>query len=57
MLAKIYADLAEADKAISHANKVVELEPDFWEPVAAKTVQFQVISQPADPITPFRVIG
>jgi Flp pilus assembly protein TadD len=28
MLAKLYADLAEADKAIAHARKVVELEPD-----------------------------
>lgn len=28
MLAKLYADLAESDKAIEHAKKVVELEPD-----------------------------
>ena len=28
MLAKLYADLANADKAIEHARKVVELEPD-----------------------------
>ena len=28
MLAKLYADLAETDKAIEHAKKVVELEPD-----------------------------
>ncbi len=28
MLAKLYADLAESDKAIAHAKKVVELEPD-----------------------------
>ena len=28
MLAKLYVDLAEADKAIAHAQKVVELEPD-----------------------------
>jgi Tfp pilus assembly protein PilF len=28
MLAKLYADLAEADKAIEHAKKVVELEPE-----------------------------
>lgn len=27
MLAKLYADVAEADKAIEHAQKVVELEP------------------------------
>ncbi|WP_165224543.1 tetratricopeptide repeat protein [Aquisphaera insulae] len=28
MLAKLYADIAEADKAIAHAQKVVQLEPD-----------------------------
>src|SRR4051794_33501420 len=28
MLAKLYADLAETGKAIEHAQKVVELEPD-----------------------------
>ncbi len=28
MLAKLYVDLAESDKAIEHAKKVVELEPD-----------------------------
>ncbi len=28
MLAKLYADVAEADKAIAHAKRVVELEPD-----------------------------
>jgi Tfp pilus assembly protein PilF len=28
MLAKLYADLAEMDKAITHARKVVELEPE-----------------------------
>jgi Flp pilus assembly protein TadD len=28
MLAKLYADIAEADKAIYHAKRVVELEPD-----------------------------
>ena len=28
MLAKLYVDMAESDKAITHAKKVVELEPD-----------------------------
>jgi Flp pilus assembly protein TadD len=28
MLAKLYADLADAEKAIAHARKVVELQPD-----------------------------
>ncbi len=28
MLAKLYADLAEAEKAVHHAKRVVELEPD-----------------------------
>jgi Tfp pilus assembly protein PilF len=28
LIAKLYVDLGEADKAILHANKVVELEPD-----------------------------
>jgi Flp pilus assembly protein TadD len=28
MLAKLYVDLGEAEKAIEHAKKVVELEPD-----------------------------
>ncbi|QEH38255.1 Tetratricopeptide repeat protein [Aquisphaera giovannonii] len=28
MLSKLYADMAEADKAIAHAQRVVELEPD-----------------------------
>src|SRR3954447_16377160 len=28
MLAKLYTDIAEAEKAIAHAKKVVELEPD-----------------------------
>ncbi len=28
LLAKLYVDLAEADKAILHAKRVVELEPD-----------------------------
>ena len=28
MLAKLYADLAEAEDAIAHAQKVAELEPD-----------------------------
>ena len=28
MLARLYVDLGEAEKAIAHAQKVVELEPD-----------------------------
>ncbi len=28
LIAKLYVDLGEADKAIEHAKKVVELEPD-----------------------------
>jgi predicted Zn-dependent protease len=41
MLAKIYADLAEADKAIAHAKKVVELEPDDAFSYTALSVIYQ----------------
>ena len=41
MLAKLYADLAEADKAIEHAKKVVELEPDDAFSYTALSVIYQ----------------
>ncbi len=41
MLAKLYADLAEADKAIEHARKVVELEPDDGFSYTALSVIYQ----------------
>jgi Tfp pilus assembly protein PilF len=41
MLAKLYADLAEADKAILHAKKVVELEPDDSFSYTALSVIYQ----------------
>ena len=41
MLAKLYADLAEADKAIEHARKVVELEPDDAFSYTALSVIYQ----------------
>jgi Flp pilus assembly protein TadD len=41
MLAKLYADLAEADKAIEHAKKVVELEPDDGFSYTALSVIYQ----------------
>jgi Tfp pilus assembly protein PilF len=41
MLAKLYADLAEADKAIEHAQKVVELEPEDAFSYTALSVIFQ----------------
>jgi Flp pilus assembly protein TadD len=41
MLAKLYADLAEADKAILHAKKVVELEPDDTFSYTALSVIYQ----------------
>ncbi|AMV36872.1 hypothetical protein [Planctomyces sp. SH-PL62] len=41
MLAKLYADLAEADKAIAHAQKVVELEPEDAFSYTALSVIFQ----------------
>jgi tetratricopeptide (TPR) repeat protein len=41
MLAKLYADLAEAEKAITHARKVVELEPDDAFSYTALSVIYQ----------------
>jgi tetratricopeptide (TPR) repeat protein len=41
MLAKLYVDLAEADKAIAHAKKVVELEPDDTFSYTALSVIYQ----------------
>jgi Tfp pilus assembly protein PilF len=41
MLAKLYADLAVADKAIAHAKKVVELEPDDAFSYTALSVIYQ----------------
>ncbi|SIO66051.1 Tetratricopeptide repeat-containing protein [Singulisphaera sp. GP187] len=41
MLAKLYADLAESDKAIEHAKKVVELEPDDTFSYTALSVIYQ----------------
>jgi Tfp pilus assembly protein PilF len=41
MLAKLYADIAESDKAIEHAKKVVELEPDDTFSYTALSVIYQ----------------
>lgn len=41
MLAKLYADIAEAEKAIAHAKKVVELEPDDAFSYTALSVIYQ----------------
>jgi Tfp pilus assembly protein PilF len=41
MLAKLYVDLAESDKAIFHAKKVVELEPDDTFSYTALSVIYQ----------------
>jgi Tfp pilus assembly protein PilF len=41
MLAKLYVDLAESDKAIYHAKKVVELEPDDTFSYTALSVIYQ----------------
>ena len=41
MLAKLYVDLAQADKAIEHAKKVVELEPDDTFSYTALSVIYQ----------------
>ncbi len=41
MLAKLYADLAESDKAILHAKKVVELEPNDAFSYTALSVIYQ----------------
>jgi Tfp pilus assembly protein PilF len=41
MLAKLYVDLAEVDKAIYHAKKVVEIEPDDTFSYTALSVIYQ----------------
>jgi Flp pilus assembly protein TadD len=41
MLAKLYADLAKADQAIEHAQKVAELEPDDAFSFTALSVIYQ----------------
>ncbi len=41
LLAKLYVDLAETDKAIWHAKKVVELEPDDTFSYTALSVIYQ----------------
>jgi Tfp pilus assembly protein PilF len=40
-LAKLYVDVAETDKAIAHAQKVVELEPDDAFSYTALSVIYQ----------------
>jgi Flp pilus assembly protein TadD len=41
MLAKLHADLAQADQAIAHAKKVVELEPNDTFSYTALSVIYQ----------------
>jgi Flp pilus assembly protein TadD len=41
MLAKLFVDLADAEKAITHAKKVVELEPDDTFSYTALSVIYQ----------------
>ena len=41
MLAKLYVDLAESEKAIFHAKKMVELEPDDTFSYTALSVIYQ----------------
>lgn len=41
MLAKLFVDLAESEKAIHHAKKVVELEPDDTFSYTALSVVYQ----------------
>jgi len=41
MLAKLYVDLANSEKAIEHAKKVVELEPDDTFSYTALSVIYQ----------------
>jgi Flp pilus assembly protein TadD len=41
MLAKLYADIAEADRAIEHALRVVELEPEDTFSYTALSVIYQ----------------
>ncbi len=46
MLAKLYADLANADEAIAHARKVVDLEPDDAFSNTALSVIYQRCGHP-----------
>lgn len=41
LLAKLYVDLAETDRAIFHAKKVVELEPDDTFSYTALSIIYQ----------------
>ena len=41
LLAKLYVDLAETDRAILHAKKVVELEPDDTFSYTALSIIYQ----------------
>lgn len=41
MLAKLFVDLAESEKAVAHAKKVVELEPDDTFSYTALSVIYQ----------------
>ncbi len=41
MLAKLYADVADTDKAIAHARRVVELEPEDTFSYTALSVIYQ----------------
>lgn len=41
LLAKLYVDLADSDKAILHAKKVVELEPDDTFSYTALSIIYQ----------------
>jgi Tfp pilus assembly protein PilF len=41
LLAKLYVDLADADKAIAHAKKVVEIEPDDTFSYTALSIIYQ----------------
>lgn len=41
MLAKLFVDLAESDKAIAHAKKVVEIEPEDFFSYTALSVIYQ----------------
>lgn len=41
MLAKLYADLARVDEAITHAKRVVEIEPDDTFSYTALSVIYQ----------------
>lgn len=41
MLAKLYADLAQVDQAISHARRVVEIEPNDTFSYTALSVIYQ----------------